>query len=190
METEQIHFRLFQLFNALILPTRDGNDRRAPASFINLIRFDPTYKGWKLKLLFIKNTQSCLLWSYLQGMETLFQYPQPVPLFQALILPTRDGNSTILFLASSICSSLWSYLQGMETNIAKHHSGNMTRLWSYLQGMETVLGKWKLFLWIALILPTRDGNFVGIEQSGFVTAELWSYLQGMETFFFPSYSTS
>ena len=101
------------------------------------------------------------LWSYLQGMETWSFGEKTNASTQALILPTRDGNSSTLLIFVYIFSALWSYLQGMET------SELFFSLFDY-SGFDPIYKGWKLRnngfisfnLHQALILPTRDGNIL------------------------------
>ena len=149
--------------DALILPTRDGNYLIYIHFFIHKIALIlPTRDGNDIKS---QRVLGCLflLWSYLQGMETLLPLQERfgarlgaliLPTrdgnhlyrillnpdsYEALILPTRDGNMTCSSKLSPTSSRLWSYLQGMETNGPAGYIRMNRLLWSYLQGMETNL---------------------------------------------------
>ena len=124
------------LGSALILPTRDGNPVTAYYNGQGLCfaLILPTRDG--NGVMNLDNLYSTVLWSYLQGMET-----------------------SLLFLLVICLMVLWSYLQGMETNFWIIFFRIKVPLWSYLQGMETPLENFFTFFdFVALILPTRDGN--------------------------------
>ena len=92
METIVVSSPLHSFYHALILPTRDGNILLPDllVIFLGMALILPTRDGNQPKMQSV--TETSVLWSYLQGMET--QKKQ---------------------IARKRFSELWSYLQGMET---------------------------------------------------------------------------
>ena len=83
--------------------------------------------------------------------------------------------------ASSIAHG--SYLQGMETDHKALIAHLKIKHGSYLQGMETTIDYQMMILliYLARILPTRNGNEDFIDKSWVFHTRHGSYLQGMET---------
>ena len=121
--------------------------------------FDPTYKGWKRKLVTVFPYQ---FWSF----DPTYKGWKPLK----KIIPSVD-----FFW-------LWSYLQGMETAIYDDKFVMSCGLWSYLQGMETLDSVFQLERYGARFDPTYKGWKLNSTVDGIdLEKKLWSYLQGMET---------
>ena len=119
----------------LSLPTRDGNPAPATAPHRSHRRFEPTYKGWKLRhLLLPLYLLPCFKPTY-KGWKRSPAGPSP-PSSSVLSLPTRDGNTT-----ARMPEGLNAFVLSLPTR-----DGNTSFSHSYKLSRRV------------LSLPTRDGN--------------------------------
>ena len=115
METALINSNRALPFRARILPTRNGNSMTILLALMVFIGTDPTYKEWKPGVGDHQHRHPNGHGSYLQGMETGFPRLLACYIYQARILPTRNGNNTLHPYGRNWHGAHGSYLQGMET---------------------------------------------------------------------------
>ena len=160
METINFEDSLVSLYNARILPTRNGNHQwRYRLKHLHPISTDPTYKEWK-------PTNLKPLLSFCWGTDPTYKEWKlgneeftVISGQKARILPTRNGNQPKgAGRYKAYVSTDPTYKEWKRTF---RYLLRQRRLWhgSYLQGMETSLSYADgNILKDARILPTRNGN--------------------------------
>jgi len=169
----------------LILPMRNGNSTNLTKASWTIERSYPTYEEWKLVTITCYNiVDGWEFLSYLWGMETINWCSCIKCKFKVLILPMRNGNTTLIPNSHFLC--ICSYPTYEEWKLDQPVQLNQNEMRSYPTYEEWKLGELR-FINVSSSFssyPTYEEWKLSIIILQVKTYYMFlSYLWGMETYF-------